>query len=98
MMTSVFLFGSIGILLKVLVIVALLGMYLYAKLSPHKDRLDPKHRGWYDTADKIFGGMSRALGKGTKPYQVGDGIFLDMGQLYLYAIIATVALALMMGL
>jgi hypothetical protein len=93
-----FLFGGFGIILKVLVVASMIALYLYSKLSPHKDRLDAKHRGWYDTIDKFLGGISRSLGKSAKPYQVGDGIFLDMGQLYLFIILGVLALAMMMGL
>ena len=98
MITQLFLFGGFGIVLKVLIVASMFALYLYAKLAPHKDRLDPKHRGWYDNIDKIFGGIIRGLGKSSKPYQVGDGLFLDMGQLYFFMILGGLALALMMGL
>ena len=93
-----FRFGFFGILIMLLIVAALIGMYIYAKLAPHKDRLDPKHRKWFDTADGIFGGLGRAIGKSMKPYKVGEGIFLDMGQLVLFLIIAGLALVTMMGL
>jgi hypothetical protein len=90
--------GFFGVLIKLLIVAGLVGMYIYAKLAPHKDRLDAKHRKWFDTADGIFGGMSRAIGKSMKPYKVGEGIFLDMGQLVLYLIIAGLALITMFGM
>lgn len=91
-------FGFFGILIKLVIVAGLVGMYVYAKLAPHKDRLDAKHRKWFDTADSIFGGLSRAIGKSMKPYKVGEGIFLDMGQMVLYFIICGLALITMMGL
>jgi hypothetical protein len=91
-------FGFFGIIIKLVIVAALVGMYIYAKLAPHKDKLDAKHRGWFNTADNIFGGLSRAIGKSMKPYKVGEGIFLDMGQLVLYLIIAALALFTMMGM
>ncbi|MFM2375823.1 MAG: hypothetical protein RLZZ165_920 [Bacteroidota bacterium] len=90
--------GFFGVLIKLVVVGSLAGMYVYAKLAPHKDRLDPKHRKWFDTADSIFGYLSRAIGKNMKPYQVGEGIFLDMGQMVLFFIICAIALFTMMGL
>jgi hypothetical protein len=93
-----FLFGGFGIVLKVLIVASMIALYLYAKLAPHKDLLDAKHRGWYDNIDKIFGGIMRSLGKSAKPYPVGNGLFLDMGQLYLMLILGGLALAMMMGL
>ena len=90
--------GFFGILIKLLIVGGLVGMYVYAKLAPHKDKLDAKHRKWFDTADGIFGGLSRAIGKSMKPYKVGEGIFLDMGQMVLYFIICGLALITMMGL
>lgn len=97
MSVLVFRFFFFGFLIKAVLVLSMVGMYLYAKLSPHKDRLDPKHRKWYDTADSLFGGLSRAIGKGMKPYKVGEGIFLDMGQLVLFLIIAGVCLISMLG-
>jgi hypothetical protein len=91
-------FGFFGALFKILIVGALVGMYIYAKLAPHKDKLDAKHRRWFDTADNIFGGLSRAIGKSMKPYKVGEGIFLDMGQLVLFLIISALALITMFGL
>jgi hypothetical protein len=93
-----FRFGFFGIAVKLLIVAGLVGMYLYAKLAPHKDKLDAKHRGWFDTGDKIFGGLSRAIGGNMKPYKVGEGIFLDMGQLILFFIIAGLALITMVGM
>jgi hypothetical protein len=98
MITLLFRMGAFGIILKLIVVLGLVGMYVYAKLSPHKDRLDPKHRGWYDKFDSIFGGLSRSLGKSMKPYKVGEGIFLDMGQFLLFCILAFLALIMMVGL
>lgn len=97
MSVLLFKFHFFGFLIKAVLVLSMVGMYLYAKLSPHKDRLDPKHRKWYDTADSIFGGLSRAIGKGMKPYKVGEGIFLDMGQLVLFLIIAGLCLISMLG-
>ena len=91
-------FGFFGVLIKLVVVAGLVGMYIYAKLAPHKDKLDAKHRGWFETGDKIFGAMARGIGKSMKPYKVGEGIFLDMGQLVLFLIIAGIALVMMMGL
>jgi hypothetical protein len=91
-----FRFGFFGVLIKLLVVAGLVGMYFYAKLSPHKDRLDAKHRKWFDTVDNIFGRMARGIGG--KPYKVGEGIFLDRGQMILYLIFAAVALLIMFGL
>jgi hypothetical protein len=66
---------------------ALLGLYLYSKLSPIKDRLDAKHRGWYNTADGIFGWAARGLAKTFKPYKLGDGVYMDMGQFMTFCIL-----------
>lgn len=73
----------------------LLGLYLYSRLSPIKDKLDAKHRGWYDTADRIFGWATKSLGKGLKPYKLGEGVELDMGQVALFAILVFGTLVMM---
>jgi hypothetical protein len=98
MITSLFLFGSLGIILKALIVVCLVALYFQAKVTPIKDRLDAKHRGYYDKIDNLLGGLGRSLGKSMKPYQVGEGVFIDMGQFVLFLIFAFLALAMMMGL
>lgn len=75
----------------------LLGLYLYSKLSPIKDKLDSKHRGWYDTADKVFGWATKPLSNSFKPYKLGDGVFMDMGQFILFAILIFATIALIVG-
>lgn len=93
-----FRFGFFGIIVKLAIVAGLVGMYIYAKLAPHKDKLDAKHRGWFDTGDKIFGALSRSIGKNMQPYKVGEGIFLDKGQLIVFCIFAGLALASMIGM
>lgn len=95
-MITLFLFGKAGFLFKALIVLGLVGLYLYAKVAPHKDRLDPKYKGWFDNGDKVFGGLSRMFNM--KPKQIGDNLFLDMGQFVLFCILAGLALAMMMGL
>ncbi len=92
-----FRFGFFGFIIKFVMVASLVAMYVYSKLAPHKDRLDAKHRGWFDTGDKIFGSLSRSIGKSMKPYKVGEGIFLDSGQLVLFCIIAGITLISLMG-
>ena len=75
----------------------LLGLYLYSKLSPIKDKLDAKHRGWYDIADNIFGWAARPLAKSLKPYKLGEGVYMDMGQFVLFAILVASTLFLLVG-
>ncbi len=84
-------------LLMFVIDAGLIGLYLYSKLSPIKDKLDAKHRGWYDTADKIFGWAARPLAKSFKPYKLGEGVYMDMGQFVLFAIMIAATIVLLVG-
>ena len=70
-------------LLKVLINVLIVGLFLFSKLLPYKDRLDSNYKGVFGFFENIFTPLSKALGSFIKPFQVGQGLSLDMTQIVL---------------
>jgi hypothetical protein len=71
---------------------AIFALFFYVKAAPWKDKLDPKHRGWFDTLDGIFGKVSQMLGGSSKPYEVGSGVQWGMGEILILAILLGISL------
>ena len=74
---------SIDILLKVLLIALVLGLFIYPKLVPYKDRLTPGYRKIYNFFDAFLGPVLNFLRSAFKPLQVGPGVGVDVAQLIL---------------
>ena len=70
-------------LLKVLINVLIVGLFLFSKLLPYKDRLDSNNKDVLGLFENIFTPLSKALGSFIKPFQVGQGLSLDMTQIVL---------------
>lgn len=69
----------IPILIKILII----GLFLYSKLLPYKDKLNPKYKKIFDFFNRIFTPIFNFLKNKVKPFQVGLGLSLDMSQIVL---------------
>ncbi|AXY77762.1 hypothetical protein D3H65_28925 [Paraflavitalea soli] len=69
----------ICMLLNILII----GLFLYSKLLPYKDRLDNRYKGTFDFFSKLFNPMLNFLRGVIKPFQVGSGLAVDMSQIVL---------------
>lgn len=65
----------------------IVGFFAYTQLLPHKDKLDPKHRKWFDIGDSIFGALTKMTSNMAKPYPAGPEFKLDLGPLILVAIL-----------
>jgi len=57
-----------------------LGLFLYSKLLPYKDKLDGRFKGIFNFFNSIFSPVLNSLKKFIKPFQVGQGISVDMTQ------------------
>ena len=69
----------IWILLNVLII----GLFLYSKLLPYKDRLDQRYKGTFDFFSKLLNFLRGVF----KPTQVGSGLSVDMSQIVLLIVL-----------
>lgn len=61
----------------------IIGLFLYSKLTPYKDRLTGNFLKAFNFFDNIFTPMLGLLKKIAKPFQVGNGIAVDMSQIIL---------------
>ena len=67
----------------VFVNVLIIGLFLYSKLNPYKDRLTGNFLNIYNFFNNIFTPILTLLKKIAKPFQVGNGIAVDMSQIIL---------------
>lgn len=63
--------------------VLIIGLFLYAKLLPHKDRLDNPYNGIFNFFNNVFSPILIFLRKFIKPFQIGKGLAIDMTQIIL---------------
>lgn len=78
----------ITLILSILII----GLFLYSKLLPYKDKLYPQYKGAFDFFESVFTPVFNALKKIFPPFQVGDNLAVDMTQMVLL-----VAMLILMG-
>lgn len=71
--------GVIPIIVSALIV----GLFLYSKLLPHKDKLNPQYRKIFDFFNSIFSPIFNFLKNIVKPFQVGTGLSVDMSQIVL---------------
>ncbi len=61
----------------------IIGLFLYSKLLPYKDKLNPQYKKIFDFFNSIFEPIFNFLKNIIKPFQVGNGLFVDMTQIVL---------------
>ena len=71
------------IILYILVNVLIVGLFLYSKLTPYKNRLTGRYLKAFNFFENIFNPFLNFLKKIAKPAQVGNGIAVDMSQIIL---------------
>lgn len=71
------------LLLYLLVALLIVGLFLYSKLLPYKDRLNPKYQKIFSVFDRLFTPWLNLLRKLFSPLQVGTGLAIDMAQIVL---------------
>ena len=69
--------------LYILVNVLIVGLFLYSKLTPYKNRLTGRYLKAFNFFESIFSPFLNFLKKIAKPAQVGNGIAVDMSQIIL---------------
>ena len=69
--------------LYILVNVLIVGLFLYSKLIPYKNRLTGRYLKAFNFFESIFNPFLNFLKKIAKPAQVGNGIAVDMSQIIL---------------
>ena len=72
-----------SILMPILLSVLIVGLFLYSKLLPYKDKLNPQYKKIFDFFNSIFTPIFNFLKNLVKPFQVGIGLSVDMSQIIL---------------
>ena len=70
-------------LLPILLSLLIVGLFLYSKLLPYKDKLNPQYKKIFDFFNSIFTPIFNFLKNLVKPFQVGIGLSVDMSQIVL---------------
>ena len=73
-------------LLPILLSDLIVGLFLYSKLLPYKDKLNPQYKRIFDFFNSIFLPIFNFLKNIVKPFQVGIGLSIDMSQIVLLII------------
>lgn len=74
------------ILIKLFINVLIVGLFLYSKLLPYKDKLNPQYKTIFEFFNSIFSPIFNSLKTIIKPFQVGIGLAVDMTQVVLLII------------
>ncbi|TDO96605.1 hypothetical protein EV145_111105 [Flavobacterium sp. 245] len=73
-------------ILKIFIQILIIGLFLYSKLLPYKDKLNSQYRSIFDFFNSIFSPIFNSLKTIVKPFQVGVGLAVDMTQVLLLII------------
>jgi YGGT family len=78
-------------MLFILTNVLIIGLFLYSKLLPHKDKLDGQYKGMFVFFSNIFEPILNFMRGFIKNAQVGQGLQVDMTQIVLLIILLLLA-------
>lgn len=70
-------------LIPIVLNILIVGLFLYSKLLPYKDKLNPHYKKIFDFFNSLFTPIFNFLKNMIKPFQVGNGLFVDMTQVVL---------------
>jgi len=70
-------------ILPIVLNVFIIGLFLYSKLLPYKDKLNNKYKGVFEFFNSVFTPILNFLKKFIKPFQVGQGLSIDLTQIIL---------------
>lgn len=73
-------------MIRIIISLLIIGLFLYSKLLPYKDKLNPKYKKIFDFFNSIFSPIFNFLKNMVKPFQVGLGLSVDMSQIVLLII------------
>ena len=73
-------------LIPILINILIIALFLYSKLLPFKDKLNPRYKKIFDFFNSIFSPIFNFLKNIVKPFQVGLGLSVDMSQIVLLII------------
>ena len=71
------------IIIPLILNVLIVGLFLYVKLLPYKDKLNTQYKGIFSFFNSIFTPILNFLKKFIKPFQVGQGLTVDLTHIIL---------------
>ncbi len=71
------------LLLYLFLNVSIIGLFLYSKLLPYKDKLSPQNKSFFNFFNSFFTPVLAFLRRFIKPWVVGSGLSVDMTQVIL---------------
>jgi uncharacterized protein YggT (Ycf19 family) len=74
-------------LIPILINIMIIGLFLYSKLLPYKDKLNPQYKKIFDFFNSVFTPIFNFLKKIIRPFQVGIGLSVDMSQIVLLIVL-----------
>jgi len=75
------------IILSYIANVFIVGLFLYSKLLPYKDKLNNRYKGIFNFFNSVFSPVLNFLRRYIKPFEVGQGLSVDMTQIVLLLIL-----------
>lgn len=73
-------------IIKIFIQILIVGLFLYSKLLPYKDKLNSQYRSIFDFFNSVYSPIFNFLKTIIKPFQVGVGLAVDMTQIVLLII------------
>lgn len=70
-------------LLKLFLNLLIVGLFLYSKLLPYKEKLNSQYKGIFNFFNSILSPLLNGLRSFIKPFEVGQGLSVDMTQIVL---------------
>jgi uncharacterized protein YggT (Ycf19 family) len=71
--------------------VFIVGLFLYSKLLPHKDKLNEQYKRIFNFFNIVFDPILNFLKKIINPFQIGKGLSIDMTQVILLILLLIIA-------
>lgn len=72
---------------RIFINILIVGLFLYSKLLPHRDKLNTKYDKVFNFFQSIFQTVLNFLKTLIKPFQVGQGLSVDMTQIVLLIVL-----------
>jgi len=78
---------TIRSVIRLLLLLAIFGLFLHQRLAPHSTGLNPRMRHFFRVVDGIFGPLLKFLRSKTPPLPVGPGLSLESSHLTVLVIL-----------
>ena len=74
-------------IVQLFISILLIGLFLFSKLLPYKDRLNSKYKSIFNFFEALFNPILKGLRQLIKPVVVGQNLSVDVSQVVLFIIL-----------